>query len=119
MIKNTHTWRFFRSGDFEQPILSTAADLAALSQLDQKLWATLACPTERLNISDKFLKLIDANADNRIRVPEVLTVVDWTLARLTDPDCLFSQRPLALSDLKSTEENQNVEIGRASCRERV
>ena len=108
MQGNTHSWRFFRSGDFEQPILSTAADLAALGQLDQKLWATLACPTERLNISEKFLKLIDANNDGRIRVPDIITVVDWSLARLTDPDCLFSQRPLTLNDIKPTPENHNV-----------
>lgn len=108
MQENTHSWRFFRSGDFEQPILSTAADLAALGQLDQKLWATLACPTERLNISEKFLKLIDVNNDGRIRVPDIITVVDWTLARLTAPDCLFSQRPLTLNDIKPTDENHNV-----------
>lgn len=108
MQGNTHSWRFFRSGDFEQPVLSTAADLAALGQLDQKLWATLACPTERLNISEKFLKLIDANNDGRIRVPDIITVVDWSLARLTDPDCLFSQRPLTLNDIKPTPENHNV-----------
>lgn len=108
MQENTHSWRFFRSGDFEQPILSTAADLAALGQLDQKLWATLACPTERLNISEKFLKLIDVNNDGRIRVPDIITVVDWSLARLTAPDCLFSQRPLTLNDIKPTPENHNV-----------
>src|SRR5690554_2814377 len=109
MQGNTHSWRFFRSGDFEQPILSTAADLAVLGQLDQKLWATLACPTERLNISEKFLKLIDANNDGRIRVPDIITVVDWSLARLTDPDCLFSQRPLTLNDIKPTPENRSEE----------
>ncbi|HUH58222.1 MAG TPA: hypothetical protein VL020_06920, partial [Pseudomonadales bacterium] len=66
------------------------------------------CPTERLNISKKFLKLIDANGDSRIRAPEILTAVDWTLARLTAPDCLFNQRPLTLDDIKPTDENHNV-----------
>lgn len=108
MLEKTHQWRFFRAGDFEQPLLSNAADLAALSKLDQKLWATLACPTERLNIGAKFLKLIDSNNDGRIRAPEVIAIVDWTLARLTAPDCLFSQRPLTLNDFKQTDENHSV-----------
>lgn len=105
MSQAPHKWRFFRAGDFEQPLLHNAADLAALRQLDQKLWATLACPTDRLNISRKFLQLMDENEDERIRAPEVLNAIDWTLARLTDPDCLFTQRPLTLADLKSCEDS--------------
>ncbi len=108
MSEQPHKWRFFRAGDFEQPLLRNAADLAALRKLDQKLWATLACPTDRLNISHKFLQLMDENGDNRIRAPEVLNAIDWTLARLNDPDCLFSQRPLTLADLKEGEESHNL-----------
>lgn len=105
MSQAPHKWRFFRAGDFEQPLLHNAADLAALRQLDQKLWATLACPTDRLNISRKFLQLMDENEDERIRAPEILNAIDWTLARLSDPDCLFTQRPLTLADLKSCEDS--------------
>ena len=108
MSDQPHKWRFFRAGDFEQPLLRSAADLAALRQLDQKLWATLACPTDRLNISHKFLQLMDENADGRIRAPEVLNAIDWCLARLNDPDCLFTQRPLTLADLKNGEENHSL-----------
>lgn len=109
MSTSKHKWRFFRAGDFEQPLLNTAADLAALRDLDQKLWATLACPTDRLNISHKFLQLMDENGDGRIRAPEVLNAIDWTLARLNDPDCLFTQRPLTLGDLKEdSEESHNL-----------
>ena len=108
MSKAPHTWRFFRAGDFEQPLLRNAADLAALHQLDQKLWATLACPTDRLNISQKFLQLMDENGDNRIRVPDVLKAIDWTLARLNDPDCLFTQRPLTLADFKETADSHSL-----------
>ena len=39
-----HRWRFFRAGGFDQVQLETPADLAALRSLDQKLWASLACP---------------------------------------------------------------------------
>lgn len=108
MSKPIHKWRFFRAGDFEQPLLRHAVDLAALRQLDQKLWATLACPTDRLNISHKFLQLMDENGDGRIRAPEVLNAIDWTLARLNDPDCLFSQRPLTLADFKDGEDSHGL-----------
>lgn len=108
MSEHKHKWRFFRAGDFEQPVIATAADLAALSELDQKLWASLACPTARLNISSKFLQLLDLNADGRIRAPEIIQAVDWTLARLNQPDCLFEQRPLTLADFKDCEDNHNL-----------
>lgn len=108
MSETKHQWRFFRAGDFEQPLLKTAADLAALPQLDQKLWATLACPAKGLSLSDRFVQLMDANGDQRIRAPEVLAAVEWTLARLTDPDCLFTQRPLTLQDFKPGEDNQSL-----------
>lgn len=108
MANQPHSWRFFRAGDFEQPLLQTATDLAALRQLDQKLWATLACPAERLALPQKFLHMLDANSDGRIRAPEVLDAIDWTLARLTDGNCLFSQRPLNLVDLADNEDNHSL-----------
>ncbi len=108
MSSNFHKWQFFSAGDFEQPLLRNAADLAALAELDQKLWASLACPTERLNISHKFLHMLDSNADGRIRAPEVIQAVKWTLSRLNQPDCLFEQRPLTLTDLTDNAENSNL-----------
>lgn len=108
MSDTTHKWRFFCAGDFDQPLISTAADLAALASLDQKLWASLACPTSQLNISSKFLQMLDANGDDRIRAPELIAAVNWTLARLNNPDCLFEQRQLAVNDFKDCADNHNL-----------
>src|SRR5690606_10276515 len=94
-----HRWRFFRAGGFDQVQLETPADLAALRSLDQKLWASLACPVNNLELDRRMLQYIDLNADGRIRAPEILDVVDWTLARLRDPDVLFQDGPLHLSSL--------------------
>lgn len=94
-----HRWRFFRAGGFDQVQLETPADLAALRSLDQKLWASLACPVNNLELDRRMLQYIDLNNDGRIRAPEVLDVVDWTLARLTDPAVLFQNGPLQLSSL--------------------
>lgn len=94
-----HRWRFFRAGGFDQVQLETPADLAALRGLDQKLWASLACPVNNLELDRRMLQYIDLNNDGRIRAPEILDVVDWTLARLADPAVLFRDGPLQLSSL--------------------
>lgn len=94
-----HRWRFFRAGGFDQVQLETPADLAALRGLDQKLWASLACPVNNLELDRRMLQYIDQNNDGRIRAPEMLDVVDWTLARLADPAVLFHDGPLQLSSL--------------------
>ncbi len=94
-----HRWRFFRAGGFDQVQLETPADLAALRGLDQKLWASLACPVNNLELDRRMLQYIDLNNDGRIRAPEILDVVDWTLARLRDPAVLFQEGPLLLSSL--------------------
>src|SRR5262249_2883712 len=81
-------WRFLRTGGFDQVRLETGADLLALDQLDQKLWAALSCPTHGLECDSKTLELIDADKDGRIRAPEILAAVKWAGAGLKNPDDL-------------------------------
>jgi hypothetical protein len=93
-----HDWNFFRTGGLDQVALTTGADLLALDQLDQKLWVALSCPVKGLEIDEKTLALIDADADGHIRVPEVLAAVKWAAARMRDPgDLLRGTDPLPLS----------------------
>jgi len=84
-----HTWRFVRAGGFDQVRLDTGADLAALPQLDQKLWVALACPTRGLEFDSKTLDLIDTDKDGRIRAPEILAATQWACAMLKNPDALM------------------------------
>jgi len=49
-LVHPHQWRFARVGGFDQVRLATGADLLALDQLDQKLWASLSCPTHGLEL---------------------------------------------------------------------
>jgi hypothetical protein len=79
-----HTWNFFRSGGLDQVALTTAADLQALDQLDQKLWVALSCPVKGLELDEKTLALIDVDGDGRIRVPELLAAIKWASAHLKD-----------------------------------
>lgn len=85
-IEELHRWRFFRSGGFDQVRLDNGADLASLAQLDQKLWATLSCPTKGLEFDPRTLALLDSDNDGRIRVPEVLAAVGWACRVLKNPD---------------------------------
>ncbi len=82
----THTWKFFRAGGFDQVRLDSGADLAALDQLDQKLWVALACPATGLEFDSKTLEFIDTDKDGRIRVPEFLAAVKWACSCLKSPD---------------------------------
>lgn len=95
MQDTTHTWTFFRVGGFDQVRLETAADIAALRQLDQKLWTALACPTHGLEFDAKTLAMIDADNDGRIRPPEIIAAAEWATAHLKNPDALL-QGPASL-----------------------
>jgi hypothetical protein len=103
-------WRFFRAGGFDQVQIESPADLAALRSLDQKLWASLACPVANLALDRRMLGYIDSNKDGRIRAPELLDIVDWTLARLADPSVLFKDTPLQLDSLSQNEEGKRLRL---------
>lgn len=85
MTKGVHRFRFFRSGGFDQVLLDRAEDLRALDQLDPKLWVALSCPVQGLEFDERTLRLIDADNDGRIRVPEILGAVKWACSMLRDP----------------------------------
>ena len=84
-----YTWKFFRAGGFDQVKLESGADLANLSQLDQKLWVALACPTTGLEFDTRSLELIDTDKDGRVRVPEVIAAAKWATGLLKNPDDLL------------------------------
>jgi hypothetical protein len=60
----------------------------SLNQLDQKLWTALACPTKGLEFDQRTLDLIDTDKDGRIRAPELMAAVKWTVGLLKNPDDL-------------------------------
>jgi hypothetical protein len=77
MAKTEHQWKFFRAGGVDQVVLSSAGDIANLGTLDQKLWVALACPVKGVELDTRTLKLLDHDADGRIRPPDVLAAVAW------------------------------------------
>ncbi len=88
-----HPWKFFRAGGFDQVHLLSGADLAALDQLDQKLWVALACPTRGIEFDSKTLDLIDTDKDGRIRAPEIIAAAKWACGCLRNADDLLKSSP--------------------------
>ena len=84
-----HRFHFFRAGGVDQVSLRDGADMLALSELDQKLWVALACPTSGLELDPRTLALIDADNDGRVRASELIAAVKFAGANLKDPDDLL------------------------------
>ncbi len=103
-------WRFFRAGGFDQVKLESGADLAAIDQLDLKLWVALACPVSGVEFDHITLGLIDTDRDGRVRAPELIAAVKWTTALLKNPDDLLKSAPaLPLAAIEeSTPEGLNL-----------
>jgi hypothetical protein len=83
-----HTWRFYRSGGFDQVRLDTIADLLHLDCLDQKLWVALSCPSKGLHFDPKTLAALDQDSDGYIRAHELIQSLHWTAGLLHNPDLL-------------------------------
>ena len=92
-----HQWQFFRAGGVSQVNLARGEDFAALPTLEQTLWVALSCPVDGVQFERETLALLDADGDGRIRAPELLSALSWTLERLRDPAELLSADPALLA----------------------
>jgi hypothetical protein len=105
-------WSFFRRGGLDQVVLEKGVEIARLKELDQKLWVALACPLKGMEFDARTLELMDAQKDGRIRVPELLAAVDWTVSRLKEPDTLFrEEKSLALARIADNEAGRKLQAG--------
>ena len=98
-----YKWRFFKSARCVQVKLETGADLAALPELDQRLWTVLSASTKGLRFDAATLRLLDADGDGRIRAPDVLAAVAWLRPRFRSLDVLFARKAeVSLVDVDAT-----------------
>ncbi|MDI1354157.1 MAG: hypothetical protein PSX36_04535 [bacterium] len=105
MQDHQHIWNFSTVGGVKRVNLESGADLRNLASLDPKLWTALSCPVEGLEIDKKTLEIIDQDHDGKIRVPEIITAVDWITGILKNPDVLLKQEPVfQLSYINETTE---------------
>lgn len=105
----SHKWKFYRAGGLDQVVFRSGQDIVNLRELDQKLWVTLACPTEGLDLDERTLSLLDTDKDGRIRPPEIIAAVEWLRDAYRNPDELLISRdfvPLASI-------NPETEVGRS------
>ena len=89
--ETTWPWKFASVGGTVRVNIQSGADIAHLGELDRKLWTVLSCPTQGLEFDEKTLKLIDVDADGRIRVDEVIKTAQWVTRILKDPDILLKE----------------------------
>ena len=106
--KEPHRWKFFRAGDVDQVVLAQGDDLERLSELDQKLWMALSCPTRGLEFDSRTLECIDADHDGHIRPPEVLAAVDWAKQVFRNLDDLLAEG----SSVPLASINEKTQLGR-------
>ncbi len=90
---NGYRFRFFRAGGLDQVRLRSGEDIARLPELDQKLWVILSSPTRGVRFDARTLELMDSDKDGRIRAPELLAAIRWTVAHLKNPDVLLQDPP--------------------------
>ncbi|MDX9724248.1 MAG: hypothetical protein RBU37_26100 [Myxococcota bacterium] len=96
-----HTLSFFRAGGIDQLSLRSGRDLAAVAELDPKLWVAIAMPVNGVELDAKTLGYVDTDNDGRIRVPEIIAAVKWVLEVVADPDELLKKdEGVELSALK-------------------
>ncbi len=101
-MSTQHDWKFTRIGGFSQAKMQRASDFLNLKDLDQKLWAALACPVKGLAFDTRTLALLDGDNDGRIRAPELIEAVEWTKNTLVSLDRLaMGKQPVALSDINA------------------
>ena len=92
-----YNWTFASVGGAVRVKISSGEDIAHLGELDRKMWTVLSCPVTGLEFDDKTLKIIDRDADGKIRVDEVIATAQWITRILKNPDDLLkgaSELPL-------------------------
>lgn len=87
--RKTHEWHFFRMAGSVQPDFTAGADVEALDSLDQKHWMALSAPVKGVCFDGEALKVLDADADGKIRAPEVLAAIEWLKRRLSNFDAVL------------------------------
>ena len=95
-----HTWTYANIGGNTRVIIKDGKDIQHLAELDEKLWAVLACPVSGLEIPDESLQCMDNNGDSKIHIADVISTAEWLCRALRNPQVLFEGRAsVALADI--------------------
>ncbi|MBQ7898541.1 MAG: hypothetical protein IJ307_01670 [Bacteroidales bacterium] len=83
-----YKWEFTNLGGASRVKITTGEDIAHLDELDPKMWTVLSCPVTGLEIDEKSLAYIDADADGKIRVADVIATSQWLSGAVKNLDVL-------------------------------
>ena len=98
--KAGYNWKYCSIGGVTRISIESAADIAHLPELDEKMWTVLSCPVKGLEFDERTLSLMDTNSDGRIRVQEVMDAAQWICRVLVDAEKLRNgSDELALADI--------------------
>ena len=86
--ENKYKWEFTNIGGASRVKITTGEDIAHLDELDPKMWTVLSCPVTGLEIDEKSLAYIDADADGKIRVADVIATSQWLSGAVKNLDVL-------------------------------
>jgi hypothetical protein len=84
-----YKWGFDNIGGCSRVRITKGEDIRHLAELDPKMWTVLSCPVKGLEIDEKSLGYIDADADGRIRISDVVSTSQWLCAALKNPDLIL------------------------------
>jgi hypothetical protein len=87
--ENVYKWGFDNIGGCSRVRISKGEDIRHLAELDPKMWTVLSCPVKGLEIDEKSLAYIDADADGKIRISDVVTTSQWMCAALKNADLIL------------------------------
>ena len=86
-----YKWEFTNIGGASRVKITTGEDIAHLDELDPKMWTVLSCPVTGLEIDEKSLAYIDADADGKIRVADVIATSQWLSGAVKNLDVLVQE----------------------------
>lgn len=104
-----YDWKFSTLGGVTRVNITTGQDIAHLDELDQKLWTVLSCPVSGLEMEDRTLAMVDADADGKVHVNDVLATAKWLTGILKDPELLVKGG----DEVPLSQINVDVEDGKA------
>ena len=89
IVADNHVWHFVQVGGLMQLQIRNIDDVLNLSKLDQKLWVALSCPVSGLEMDEETLKALDLDHNGRVRVPEILSAVDYIKKYFSRPEVIM------------------------------
>ena len=91
-LNGAYDWKYTKVGGMVRVDIRNGADIAHLGELDRKLWTVLSCPASGLEFDKDTLRMLDTDADGKIRVDEMIAGAQWLTSVVKNADLLLESR---------------------------